>query len=157
MMRSGCKPNMFKLFHSRSRRFGPADTSNEQRHHHILQGGKLGKQIMRLPNKPNFPISEFREFRLAQPRNLSITKQYLTFTWTVQSAQEVQKSGLACARLSHKGKALTLANLKIKVLKDDEIVCSRLVVFRDGNGADCDCSVRIQRWSTLRSHCNRYM
>ncbi len=77
MMSARPQTNFVQTRHRLTRRFGVRHPTNQQRHHYILFGRKLRKQVVNLPNKTNFPIPELGKLSLRQRLQVSITAKDL--------------------------------------------------------------------------------
>jgi hypothetical protein len=89
-----------------------------------------------LPNEANLSVAKFGELSISELCDIFAAKPYLTFRWTVQSAKQVQQSAFSGSGLPDKGESLSLLNLKMKILKDYEVVGPGAVPFRQSDGFD---------------------
>jgi hypothetical protein len=65
--------------YSRSMRASP----DEQRHHRILNGGKLGQQVMKLENETNFPVPKPRQVYITEFKDVKFANFYRSCAGTV--------------------------------------------------------------------------
>jgi hypothetical protein len=58
-------------------------STDEQRHHRILNGGELGQQVMKLENETNFPVPKPRQVYITEFKDVKFTHFYRSCAGTV--------------------------------------------------------------------------
>src|SRR5437879_3300448 len=75
----------------------PGLPTQQERHRRILQGREFGEQVMELPYKTDFTITEIRRGLVRQRIQLQVGAVYVTLRSTFKRTQDVQQSALARA------------------------------------------------------------
>src|SRR5215471_11373759 len=101
--------------HSGVARESPSD---EQGHHHIFKGCKLGQQMMKLENEANLLVPEPCQVYITEFKNVKLAKSNRPTRWTVQSPQKMHQSRLARTRRTDDCDHLAFGDLEVQILKD---------------------------------------
>ncbi len=76
-------------------RFLWGDASHQQGHRHVLNSRKLRKQIVKLPDKSEFPSSEFRCSFFREPSQTEFGEVYVTRRSAIKGSKDVQQGTLS--------------------------------------------------------------
>ena len=68
----------------------PAITSHPQRHGDVLDCGELGKQIVKLPDKSEFPASKLRRCLFRELSQIEFGEVYVTTRRGIKDSEDVQ-------------------------------------------------------------------
>jgi hypothetical protein len=113
-------------------------TPNQQRHHHVLHGRKLGQKRLNLPDKSQFPVAELRQFVRRKSAYVVLPEVYRTVRWRVQTSQQVEQRALAGARLADQGHLLAFGYLQIQARENHQLGLARSIHLRQVHGLECD-------------------
>ena len=91
---------------------------NQGRNHHILQGRKLGQQLVKLKHKADFLVAETGQFTLAQPADLRIVDTDTASVGLVQRSHNLQQRSLTGSTGPHDADYLSLTDGQVYSLQD---------------------------------------
>jgi hypothetical protein len=97
------------------------DASHQQRHGHVLYRGELGKQIMKLPNKSQFPSAKISRSFFREPPQIEFGEVYVTGGIAIKDSEDVQQGTLPGTRFSYDGKHLARPYLERQILKEHKL------------------------------------
>ena len=92
--------------------------THQQWHGDILKSGKLGQQIMELPDKSKLPAAEFRCIFFRKMTQFKLGEVYVTFGSAIKRSEYVEQGTFARTRLANNGQHLPDLHLQGQLLKE---------------------------------------
>src|SRR5580692_1561041 len=91
---------------------------------------------MNLPDKTQLPVPKIGQLALRELANVLMTEVYRTLRRPVQTAEQVQQSALARARLAHQRQPLAARDIEVETGENDQLRAAGAVGFGKSRGAD---------------------
>ncbi|MNJ65598.1 hypothetical protein D3C77_616170 [compost metagenome] len=76
-------------------RLGDGGAANQQRHAHVLQGGELRQQVVKLIDKTQCAVAQQTTGTFTQGRQLFTSQPHAAFGGRVEAAEQVEQGTLA--------------------------------------------------------------
>src|SRR5262245_23280693 len=87
---------------------------NERRQHHVLQGGEIPHEMVKLEDEADFAVAEGRDLPLRTREHIDAVEEELPARGGVEAAEEVEQRALADARLPDDRDPLACGDLEIE-------------------------------------------
>lgn len=110
-------------------RLSLSPTPDQQRHHHIFESRELRQKVVDLPDKTQLPVAKISLLPVRESGNLRSIVVYRTVGRPVETAEQMQQCGLACAGFADEGEHLATMDLEVQAGEDYDLGVPRGIDF----------------------------
>ena len=138
------QPDFFEHAFSRGPRLLEPVPADQPGHHHVFEGGEFRQQMVKLKNKADLPIAEFRQPLVGSREDVFSIEADGPAGRTIEGSQNMQEGRLSYSRRSDNGHDFATLDLQADAVEHMDVGLAqpeRLVEIDCGNHQSA-CAVR---------------